>query len=90
MGGLSVKQRKHVTPASAPICASPGVTWPGRAGSLAHQAETGLYRLRCPPSFWFLRRRISRNQSGRADFLQHPLPTFPYPGGRTARDFNYH
>lgn len=38
-GGLSVKQRKHVTPALAPICASPGITWPGRAGIPAHSLE---------------------------------------------------
>lgn len=34
-----MKQRKHVTPAPAPICASPGVTWLGRAGSPAHSRE---------------------------------------------------
>lgn len=84
-----MKQRKHVTPAPAPICESPGVTWLGRAGSPAHSRENSRRRLRCPPSFWFLRCRISGNQSGRAHFLRHPLRTFPYPGGRAARDFNY-
>lgn len=70
--GLSVKQRNHVTPGPAPICESPGVTWPRRAGSPAHNSETN--RRRCPPSFWFLRRRILGNQIGRADFLQQPAP----------------
>lgn len=70
--GLSVKQRKHVTLGPAPICESPGVTWPGRAGSPALNSEENRHR--CPPSFWFLRRQISGNQIGRADFLQQPAP----------------
>lgn len=44
----SVKQRKHVTPAPAPICGSLGVTWPGRAECRAHVAGTSRRRLRCP------------------------------------------
>jgi hypothetical protein len=89
-GGLSVKQRKHVTPAPAPICLSPGVTWPGRAESPAHVAGMSCHRLRCPSGFLFLRRGISGNQSGRAAFLQHPLHTFPYRAGRARRtNLNY-
>lgn len=85
--GPSVKQRKHVTLAPAPICESPGVTWPGRAGSPQHNSEKSHHR--CPPSFWFLCLQISGNQIGRASLLQDPLPTFPYPGGRAAREFGY-
>lgn len=70
--GLSVKQRKHVTLDPAPICESPGVTWPGRAGSPTHNSEQNRHR--CPPSFWFLCRQIPGNPIGRADFLQPPDP----------------
>lgn len=76
-----------MTLAPAPICESPGVTWQGRAGSPEHNSEKNQHR--CPPSFWFLCRQISGNQIGRADFRQHPLRTFPYPGGRAAREFSY-
>lgn len=55
---LSVKQRKHVIPAAAPIYASPGVTWLGRAESPARIAVLSRRRCDCPSSFWFLRRGI--------------------------------
>lgn len=76
----------------APICESPGVTCPGRAGSPARRARSKTAPAAHLASGFSATKAREITSGGRASertSSSHPLPTLPYPGGRTARAFSY-